>query len=292
MDVKQEVKHFGVVGDPIFQSKSPIVHRAAYSLLGVHWTYDRFLVNSGGLFDFLSERNSDWAGLSVTMPLKPEAFNLAYTSDITSQRIGASNTLLFEQAGRQTRYHAYNTDVPGLRNALRNLDWTFGDSASIFGGGSTAKSSLLALHELGIQNVSVLVRNPSRTVSLQDLAKTLDMNLVIISSDDLKRPNDTHFHGLVINTLPFEIEASKMNLTTRHFSATTQLYQVSYGEAQSSIVKLVEEQNGASSTGLSMLMEQALLQLRLFHSGDVEVQLPREFEIIAAMKKSLSSVAK
>src|SRR5688572_3169567 len=60
----------GVLGHPIAHSLSPLLHRAAYGELGLDWEYDAHDVTEDGLPAFLAGVDDDWAGLSLTMPLK------------------------------------------------------------------------------------------------------------------------------------------------------------------------------------------------------------------------------
>ncbi|MSZ53418.1 MAG: shikimate dehydrogenase, partial [Actinobacteria bacterium] len=70
---------FSVVGSPIEHSLSPVLHTAAYKHLGLGFVYGKNEVPAGGLGNFLS--SSDLSGVSVTMPLKNEAFAFAASHD-------------------------------------------------------------------------------------------------------------------------------------------------------------------------------------------------------------------
>jgi shikimate dehydrogenase len=59
-----------VLGSPVAHSLSPLLHRAAYQALGLEWTYDAVEVDEAGLAGFLSGLGGEWAGNSLTMPLK------------------------------------------------------------------------------------------------------------------------------------------------------------------------------------------------------------------------------
>ena len=59
-----------VLGHPVAHSLSPALHRAAYSALGLDWTYDAVDVTSSDLPGFLDGLGPEWVGLSLTMPLK------------------------------------------------------------------------------------------------------------------------------------------------------------------------------------------------------------------------------
>jgi shikimate 5-dehydrogenase len=80
-----DARRAAVLGSPIAHSLSPVLHRAAYTELGLtDWTYDRFEVDEGGLPGFMGELGPEWAGLSLTMPLKRPVLQLL---DSVSQRV-------------------------------------------------------------------------------------------------------------------------------------------------------------------------------------------------------------
>jgi len=147
-----------VLGDPVEHSLSPALHRAAYAVLGLDWTYDAVRVPSGGLQALLAGLDDEWRGLSLTMPLKREAMPLLDSRDAWADLAGAANTLLLDGDG----VHGLNTDVPGAIAALREATPASVDRAVVLGGGATATSVLLALAELGCGSAVLAVRDPAR----------------------------------------------------------------------------------------------------------------------------------
>ena len=83
-----------VLGDPIAHSLSPALHRAGYAAVGLDWTYDAHRVVAGGLSAFVRSLDASWRGLSLTMPLKREAVELASEVSPVARLAGAANTLL------------------------------------------------------------------------------------------------------------------------------------------------------------------------------------------------------
>ena len=83
-----------VLGDPIAHSLSPALHRAGYAAVGLDWTYDAHRVAAGGLSEFVRGLDASWRGLSLTMPLKREALELASEASPIARLAGAANTLL------------------------------------------------------------------------------------------------------------------------------------------------------------------------------------------------------
>ena len=82
-----------VLGKPIAHSLSPVLHRAAYQALGLaDWTYDLVECDEAGLAGYVDSRGPDWAGLSLTMPLKRTVLPLLDHVDQVAAATGGANT--------------------------------------------------------------------------------------------------------------------------------------------------------------------------------------------------------
>ena len=108
----QTVRRAAVLGSPIKHSLSPVLHGAAYQALDLHgWHYDKIECDEAGLPRLVDSMGPEWAGLSLTMPLKRVALTVADEVSALAEAIGAANTLIFSPAaGRR----ADNTDVAGM----------------------------------------------------------------------------------------------------------------------------------------------------------------------------------
>jgi shikimate dehydrogenase len=147
-----------VLGSPIGHSLSPVLHRAAYAVAGLDWTYVARDVTEAGLADFLDGLDASWRGLSLTMPLKRAVVPLVDELTAEAKLAGAANTVILD-SGRRT---GHNTDVPGAVAALTERYDGAVRTAVVLGGGATASSTLLALAELGCTAAQLVVRDPSR----------------------------------------------------------------------------------------------------------------------------------
>src|SRR6201987_1933226 len=158
-----------VLGSPITHSLSPVLHGAAYQALGLHgWHYDKIECDEPGLPRLVDAMGPEWAGLSLTMPLKRVALTVADEVSPLAEAVGAANTLVFSPTGPAGGRRADNTDVAGMVSALREAGLTRVEQAVILGAGGTAQSALAAVRELGHQSPTVLVRNLARTGELSE----------------------------------------------------------------------------------------------------------------------------
>ena len=155
--VDQTVRRAAVLGSPIEHSLSPVLHEAAYQALDLHgWHYDKIECDETGLPRLVDSMGPEWAGLSLTMPLKRVALTVADEVSPLAEAVGAANTLVFSPAGGR---RAENTDVTGMVSALREAGLTRVEQSVILGAGGTAQSALAAVRELGHQSPIILVRN-------------------------------------------------------------------------------------------------------------------------------------
>ena len=108
-----------VIGDPIAQSKSPLIHNYWLEKRGIPARFAAVQIPSPGLPDYLSSRSRDpnWRGCSVTLPHKQSVVRLLAKVDSAARRIGAVNCV-YRSEGKLV---GCNTDVEGIAHALAGL---------------------------------------------------------------------------------------------------------------------------------------------------------------------------
>ncbi len=156
-----------VIGDPIAQSKSPVIHGFWLEQLGLEGRYDRAHVKAEGLADYLAARRGDpdWRGCNVTMPHKQAVIPLLDRLDPLAARIGAVNTVVPEDGALV----GYNTDAPGFLEPLQPLlaQTHYFRMARVLGTGGAARAIIAALADAGM--VIVLAgRNVEKARALLD----------------------------------------------------------------------------------------------------------------------------
>ena len=184
-----------VLGSPIAHSLSPVLHNAAYQALNLaDWSYTAVECDAAGLPALLAGCGPDWAGLSLTMPLKLAVLPLLSHTEPLAADTGAANTVVFTPAGER---RGYNTDVAGMLAALAGVGVGAARSATILGAGGTARSALAALRELGLGEAVVLVRDQARAGDLLAAARRLGMAVDLRPFTGGLRDGD-----LLISTVP------------------------------------------------------------------------------------------
>ena len=265
-------KHFAVVGDPIDHSLSPNIHNAAYKFLGLDWDYTRFQVSEGNLQDFLRKEGSHLSGISVTMPLKLEAAALASNGDEIVSELQIANTLL----RKDDEFTAFNTDVFGIEMALSNC-WGQGiQRVAILGSGATAQSALYAISRRASNaKVVVYARDLSKTEKIENLATKLGIALEVRLLGSY-----SHEQDLTISTIP----AAALD-TLSHLSQAGWLLNVNYSSKDSSFSKQFNADKVVQ--GETMLIWQAIAQIRIFRNGTPQAELDNEKALFAKMAEAL-----
>ncbi|SDS65852.1 shikimate dehydrogenase [Microterricola viridarii] len=268
-----------VLGSPIAHSQSPAIHAAAYTALGLDWGYDRVELTEPELAGFLAARGSEWRGFSLTMPLKTEAFALADELDDAARATGAVNTLLLTQSQGGRRLLGFNTDVAGIVNSLAEHGVQQAGSVTILGGGATAGSAILAAAELGAHSVTVAVRTPAKAAGLQRQADAVGVALRIVPLEGAVAAASAS--DLLLSTLP---GGSDTGLVFEPgVIGALPLYDVAYAPWPSALGAQWQAAGGQLMSGLGMLLHQALVQVRIFVSGDPHAPLPDEAGVFRAM---------
>ncbi|MDR6907398.1 shikimate dehydrogenase [Agromyces sp. 3263] len=267
-----------VLGSPISHSRSPALHRAAYARLGLDWEYTAVEMDGAGLAGFLDTRDAAWRGLSLTMPLKQDVLPLLDDLDEIARLTNAANTVLLADGLRR----GFNTDVGGIVRALREAGCDRAGHGVLLGGGATAASALAAMAELGAQSVEVLLRRPEAGAAISGLGAALGLRVEVRPIGDLPAIDDA---DLVVSTLPGGADpgvAASVRLRER-----TPLFDVAYAPWPTTLASQWLEAGGTVVHGLEMLLHQALLQVRIFTSGDPLRELPDEAAVLDVMRRSL-----
>ena len=267
------VARLAVLGSPIAHSLSPALHRAAYAMLGLDWAYDAVDVDREHLGEFVSSRDAEWRGLSLTMPLKKDI--LPMLKDVTelARETGSANTVLFEPDGPR----GFNTDVYGITQGFaRHGRHSFG-AVLILGGGATAASALVASARLGAKRVFVGVRAPERVAALVDVGRAQGIDIQLRTLDQLEQIDEAL--DAVISTLPNGAAVSVS--IDPDVVQNAALFDVAYSPWPT---PLAASWTGDTVIGgLEMLVLQAIAQVRIFVAGDPNQPLDRDDEVLAAM---------
>ena len=249
-----------VAGRPIGHSLSPTLHRAAYAALGLaDWTYDALDVGEdelGALFDAI-RADEQWAGVSMTMPLKAEAVRQADAVDPLAARIGSANTALRRPDGTIT---VTTTDVDGVRAALAEA--RTGGPVAVLGSGGTARAAVAAVDP--DVDVLVVARSPERG----DPVAALHPRGVCIGWEGFS-PADV---ATVVSTVPAGVTDE---LAGRGWPATTGLVDVVYSPWPTALAARAPASGARVAGGRVVLVAQAARQVTLMTGAEAPLAAMR-----------------
>jgi shikimate dehydrogenase len=250
-----------VLGQPIAHSLSPTLHRAAYQALGLtDWTYDLAECDEAGLAAYVESRGPEWAGLSLTMPLKEAAFAVAREVSPMAREVGAVNTLVRLPGGG---WSADNTDVHGMSRALQEAG--AGDAvatsrhALVLGSGATARSAVASLAELGVERVTFAVRGSARAETVAQ-ARDGGMSVQECGLDEVVSVLPQV--SLVVSTLPGGAAPAGV-LDGAPDLAGRVLLDVVYAGWPTPLAQAFGKAGGRVVSGFEMLLHQAARQVEL-----------------------------
>ena len=262
-----------VLGHPIAHSLSPALHRAAYEWAGLNWRYDACDVTEDSLADFVAACGPEWAGLSLTMPLKRAIIPLLDEVSPLAASVDAVNTVVF----RDGIALGDNTDIPGMVSAISAVQRSPLSTACILGGGATARSALVAIARLGAREVAVFVRRPEAGESMQALAAWLGVSLTV---EPWVRAAEGLLADLVVSTVPAGAADGLVGSVPWEPGV---LLDVVYAGWPTALARSWLDHGGPVASGLDLLVEQAALQFTLMTGQPAPLEVMRAAGTLGGM---------
>ncbi len=260
-----------VLGKPINHSLSPLIHRAGYQAQGLSHEYEAIEVSESELADFVSTRDAEWMGLSLTMPLKVAAFNVVELATPIARLAGSINTIVFGDT-----VSGHNTDVYGIVQACRETEVPSKSSeAIIIGSGATARSALVAASELGITSIQLIARNADAILRCNEIAEELGITFSAVTNDVANWQNS----DLIINTTPAGVADDMVGAVSQTSGV---LLDVVYHPWPTKIASAWIASGGRVCPGYVMLLHQAMAQYELF-TGQVAPAAEMRAALLAAV---------
>jgi shikimate dehydrogenase len=270
-----------------------VLHRAAYAALGLDaWRYDAVDVTEEQLPAFLGSLTGEWAGLSLTMPLKQTVIGLLDHIEPLAEVVGAVNTVLVQAGRGRPVLTGANTDVYGIVTALGEALGpgpvaSVRRTAAVLGGGATAASTLAALAQLGCTTPVVYVRSLGRIGGLMRAAHRMGVEPRYVSSDTAA--HEITSADLVVSTLPPHAADALAEQLAASAAAvgvvapTGVLLDVAYEPRPTALATAWMHAGGTVVGGERMLLHQAVEQVRLMtgHPGPVDAMAAALAEALA-----------
>ena len=249
---------FAVFGDPIGHSKSPVIHRRFGEQLSLSVTYNKVNVKER---DFESEVTRFFTdggdGLSVTVPHKWAAFQMASSLSDEALLAGACNTLMPLNGG----LYGHNTDGLGLLDDLERLGWSPTDQrVLILGAGGAVAGCLGPLLATNPSEIVIAKRSIDKLESLVGRYERGVRGIALSELDSQGPPFD-----LVLNGISAGLSGSTgVELTDRIVNSDGACYDLVYGIDDTPFLKMCRSLTDQRADGLGMLLAQAARQFELW----------------------------
>lgn len=262
---------YGLIGKKLGHSFSPQIHNVIFKKLNISGLYNLYEVNEENLKQKIDElKVLDVKGLNVTIPYKVNVMQYLDVISTPARKIGAVNTIEFNN-GVLT---GYNTDYNGFGATLKNFKVNIENKrALILGTGGASKAVSTYLIDNGIMDVIYVSRN------IEKISENL-MGLRIISYDDASKINNG---DIIINCTPCgmypNVNACPINKKLLYnFSTAVDLI---YNPEKTIFLKQAEEIGLQTISGLYMLVAQAVASQEIWQNISINNEIvSKVFEII------------
>jgi shikimate dehydrogenase len=265
---------YGIIGNPLRHSLSPVMHNAAFKALNVNAVYKLFELQDEEelklFFDDLREQGNPIFGLNVTVPFKEKSLSYVDVLDPFAERVGAVNTLVINH---ERKIYGFNTDGPGFLSHLIELKFDLkGKRIAILGSGGTTRSILSVFCLVNPKPASIKLYN--RTVKkakdlIEELAAKMDTSSieVVETVDDL----NIELADCLINTTSVGLKGEEELLIDSNNIHTDMLvYDVIYNPAQTALLKAAKAKGAQTANGLGMLYYQGVLAFNHWAGVDID----------------------
>ena len=253
--MSENIPYAEVIGDPIAQSKSPIIHKFWLDKLKINADYRAFHVKPDDVAAYFKERRLDrnWRGCNVTIPHKLAIMDHVDDPGNVRNLIGAMNTVARDE---NEKLFGTNTDAGGFYAPIADLPLE-GEDIIVIGAGGAARATLFALSRLNVKSVTIINRNASKASAL-------------LASFGLK--GKALEHGSAIPPAKLLVNASSLgmigqdplhiDLSPLHEDAI--VYDLVYTPLKTDLLKSAAARGLETIDGLSMLIGQAAVAFELF----------------------------
>jgi 3-dehydroquinate dehydratase/shikimate dehydrogenase len=290
--IGRRTKVYGIIGWPVAQSKSPMLHNAAFDAIGHDGVYlplpiptpssadaasgsldDAYLLFKATLLDLVHDPRLEFSGASVTIPHKENLVRLAreqgWMIDEVAAGVGAANTLVVirDEAGAVASVRVMNTDVAGIVEPLtQELGSLAGMRAGVIGAGGAGRAAAYGLARAGAM-VTILNRDPERARAVADeLARSGAAGVHAASLESL-----ANFDGKVlVNCTPVGMKggpdpggcpAPLDEMASRgNFGVGSIVFDTVYNPVRTSLLARSGEKGARTIDGVRMFVRQAAVQ--------------------------------
>jgi 3-dehydroquinate dehydratase/shikimate dehydrogenase len=241
---------YGVAGDPVAHSLSPIIMNTALRRENVNAVY--LALHAKTLKDLLAcVREIPIHGLSITMPYKEAILEHLDNTDSHTSKIGACNTVVRAQDGK---LYGFNTDTAGVVRPLEQRLALEGARVLVLGAGGAARAAVFGLKERGSE-VFILNRSaaPAQKLARQAKARTLKRT-------DLKK----FTFDVIVNATPVGMANPRETPLNENEINAKYVFDMVYDPAETRFLKAAKDRGAQIIPGIEMFVHQAARQFEIW----------------------------
>lgn len=249
--LRRATRVYGVIGDPIGHSLSPLLHNTGFAARHVNAVYLPFLVHHLG--DFLKAvPDFGVRGFSITIPHKQTILRHLKECEPLAADIGAVNTVVVRRDGS---LYGCNTDYVGVLRALRKKLRIKGSRVLIFGGGGSARAAAFALARAGAQ-VCICAR---RENAAKELARAIGGEVIP------RRALRTESFDAILNATPVGMHPHEgiSPLSARELQCRI-VMDLIYRPERTKLLEIAAQKGITTVSGVNMFLAQGFTQWEIW----------------------------
>jgi 3-dehydroquinate dehydratase/shikimate dehydrogenase len=240
---------YGVAGDPVAHSLSPLMMNTAFRRENLNAVY--LALHAKSVDDLLAcVRDIPISGLSITMPHKEAIVPHLDNSDVLTRKTGACNTVVRAQDGR---LFGFNTDVVGVVNPIARRLPLEHAKVLVIGAGGAARAAVFGLKAQGA-DVFIINRTPANAQKLAKQAKAK-----YLKRTDLKK----YAFDVIINATPVGMESKQSPLSEKEIRTRFVLDMV-YTSQETPFTKSARSTGAEIIPGSEMFAQQGARQFEIW----------------------------
>lgn len=250
-------KLFGLIGNPVGHSLSPLMHNDAFKMLQLPYHYHAFAVEKERLKDaVVGMKALGISGFNVTIPHKVDVMNYLDKIDEEAKIIGAVNTVVLEDG----HYVGYNTDGQGFYESLLELvgPTITGKKVLMIGAGGAARAIYTTLVRRGIDVVDMANRSNERANELVQHCQNNNKTTIYSLEEAVQHTGE---YDIIINTTSVGMSPAtdEMPLSLENVKEQTVVADIIYNPLKTKWLQEAEQKGAIPLNGVPMFINQGAL---------------------------------
>jgi shikimate dehydrogenase len=278
MSEQTQFKLAGVMGMPIFQSRSPILHNHWIKKYGVRGAYGHFPVQIDRVEAAIRGLSAlGLAGCNITLPHKVQAMKLMDQLSPMAQRIGAINCIVVQADGS---LHGFNNDGYGYIQSLRDAkpDWRAdAGPVTVLGAGGAARAVVVSLIDEGAREIRLI----NRTRAKADELAAIDP-AIVKTYDWSERSDALSGAAMLVNSTNQGMYGQPpLDIALDALPKSAMVSDLIYIPLETPLLAQARQRGHVTSNGLGMLLNQAVPAFEAWFGIKPEITPELRQEVLA-----------